>query len=241
MSQPSRDRTESAVSIELRHVTHVHSIIDEIWGSTLSAEDREARLDLLLPFLAYCQEQLDFGEHIIEELLSAIRLVRKSPRKRKSEIQSRCGEVIDANVNTAEEASLLDAEVLDYAIRTMFLTACARLSPVSMGHSVIFSPRWMDSESVEDYLARVYPISQAPQQDLIGLRLEKLCADYLQSYASLQIKWTDYLSDHLILLRGESWNHIYLFRHPSFLKVSLDVLKADDEDLTQTADKALKM
>jgi hypothetical protein len=52
--------------------------------------------------------------------------------------------------------------------------------------------------------------------------------------------WTDHLSDHLILLRGERWKRLYIFRHPGFLKVSLELLAAIDEDMLQTPVEALR-
>ncbi|KAI0141196.1 hypothetical protein GGR57DRAFT_520596 [Xylariaceae sp. FL1272] len=87
----------------------------------------------------------------------------------------------------------------------------------------------------------ILPINRAPQQDLASFRMGKLSASYLGLFANVQIRWTDNLSDHLILLRGEGWKSLYLFRHPGFLHFSLDVLSNADEDTKQTPLEALKL
>lgn len=154
------------------------------------------------------------------------------PDKRKGEQRD------SGSVTRSATSERLQIPVLDLAVRCMFLTAC---SPPGAGGGSIFRLRWKDTETLEGYLKRVFPISRPPQQDLAVFRLGKLCASYLHTYSSVQIRWTDYLSDHLILLRGEGWKKLYLFRHPVFLKVSLDTLGADDEDMAHTNLEALKL
>lgn len=80
---------------------------------------------------------------------------------------------------------------------------------MTLGGGSIFRPKWRESESLERYFARVFPVSRAPQQDLAIFRLGKLSASYLRAFANVQIKWTDSLSDHLIVLRGEGWKSFF--------------------------------
>lgn len=76
-------------------------------------------------------------------------------------------------------------------------------------------------------------------QDSRAVQVHKLSMGYLSSYASLDVRWTSRLSDHLVILRGESWKSLYIFRHPSFLRVALETLRAEDADLGQSMDVAL--
>ncbi|KAI1080252.1 hypothetical protein F5B20DRAFT_589677 [Whalleya microplaca] len=120
----------------------------------------------------------------------------------------------------------------------MYLTAC--VSPDIIGGDV-FKPRWKSSETLENFITRVYPRSQPAMQDTRSIRLTKLSAHYLTTYAKVDLKWTHRLSDHLVLLKGDTWKSLYVFQHPAFLKVSLETLAADDPDMHQSTAKALSL
>ncbi|KAI8629053.1 hypothetical protein F5Y19DRAFT_475614 [Xylariaceae sp. FL1651] len=222
-------------SVELQSLVQKSSIADEIWGPRPNPDLAQARLDTLASFFLYFDREKEFEQAREDDMITVIRAFRQYPEKRKSELRN------DYESASTGSSSSSEGPVFDLVVRCMFLTAC--LPPVSStigGHS-IFRPRWKESESLERYLARVFPVTRAPQQDLASFKLEKLSASYLKTFACVQIRWTDNLSDHLILLRGEGWKSLYLFRHPGFLKVSLDVLSDVDEDTAQTPLEALKL
>lgn len=223
-------------SIELCSITHNSSIADAIWGSSLDNSDGQERTKVLSSFFTYYENQRGFEQVPTEDISAAISLLRNFPEKRKCELRDSGG-----NETLGEISGRLQDPVLDLAVRCMFLTACSPSSSMTIGGRSIFRPRWKDFENLEEYLKRVFPLSRLPQQDLAVFRLAKLCASYLHVYSGVQIQWTDHLSDHLILLRGEGWKRLYIFRHPGFLKVSLDTLGADDKDMAHTNLGALKL
>ncbi|KAK3385668.1 hypothetical protein B0H63DRAFT_560226 [Podospora didyma] len=59
---------------------------------------------------------------------------------------------------------------------------------------------------------------------LADVRVHKLSAGYLAAFATVNLRWTNQLTDHLILLKGEGWKSLYVFRHPAFLRHSLETL-----------------
>ncbi|KAI3327594.1 hypothetical protein HD806DRAFT_327919 [Xylariaceae sp. AK1471] len=221
--------------IELQSLDYKSLIAGEIWGPNPGNEHAQARLDTLSSFFIHFQNQQQFEQSLESEIVPIIRLLKKHPEKRKSDLRDDCDRASIGSSATREGPSL------DLALRCMFLTACSSPGSLTLGGGSIFRPRWKESESLESYLNRVFPISRAPNQDLAVFRQGKLSASYLRSFASIQIKWTDSLSDHLILLKGEGWKSLYIFRHLGFLNVSLNVLSADDEDMAHTALEALRL
>ena len=222
-------------SIELHGVTRKSSIVGRIWGSSLDNSRAQERVEILSSFVTYCEAQREFEQVPFDDVSDAINSLKGFPDKRKSELRD------GVNDTSSGISGSLQDSVLDLSVRCMFLTACSSPSAMTIGGGSIFRPRWKDSESLEEYLKRVFPLSRAPQQDLVAFRIGKLCAEYLRVYYSVQIQWTDHLSDHLILLRGEGWKRLYIFRHPRFLKVSLDTLGVDDKDMAHTILGALKL
>jgi hypothetical protein len=123
------------------------------------------------------------------------------------------------------------------------MTACISPDTVS---SDVFRPRWKESESLEMYLRRVYPQSLPRSQDDAPVRVSKLSAGYLTKYANVSIWWTDRLNNHLMLktriAEGRNLRKaVYIFRHPAFIKASLDALALNNPDLTQTWAEALAL
>ncbi|KAH9885366.1 hypothetical protein F4778DRAFT_511001 [Xylariomycetidae sp. FL2044] len=222
-------------SVELLSVICKSSIVGAIWGPTGDDKNDQARIEHLSSFFTYVERERDFEQLPYDVILFTFGILKAAPGKPKSQLREE-----NERVSIASGASS-KAPVFDLAVRCMLVTACSQPGAMNMGGGSIFRPRWKESETLETYLHRVFPICRAPQQDLASFRLGKLCARYLRSFASVDIKWTDNLSDHLILLRGETWKSLYVFRHPGFLKASLDTLGADDEDMTHTPLQALKL
>lgn len=222
-------------SIELHDISHKSLIADEIWGPCSNSNENEARVDILTSFFTHLQEEQAFEQITDTDIIAGIRTLKRAPDRRKSELY-----VQHESDSTIDIDGTSESPALDLVVRCMFLTACSPAGAMRVGGGSIFRPRWKESETLEAYFNRVFPMLRAPQQDLAAFRLGKLCASYLCSYARLQIRWTNHLSDHLILLRGERWKRLYIFRHPGFLKVSLDTLAAADADMRHTALGALR-
>ncbi|RWA11831.1 hypothetical protein EKO27_g3287 [Xylaria grammica] len=223
----------TADPIELQSHHYNSSIADEIWGPSPGNEYPQPRLEMLSSFFVHFEEEQRFEKAIEQEILLTIRVLKQHPERQKLELRADYEREAIGTSYTPEGA------IFDLLVRCVFLTACS--SPLALGGGSIFRPRWKDSESLERYLTRVYPTSKAPNQDLATFRLGKLSAGYLQLFANIQIRWTNNLTDHLVLLKGDGWKSLYVFRHPGFIKVCLDVLSVDDENLAHTTLEALQL
>ncbi|KAF7537759.1 hypothetical protein G7054_g3495 [Neopestalotiopsis clavispora] len=224
-------------SAELSDLLPKSLIAEEIWGTAISQEAKQKRIERLDSFFVSYQDEPEFEFLQYNDIFAAIRILKRSPEARKVDVRR------EGNTFPASD-DMTEAVLLDLTVRSMFLTACTRRAQPgveALSRATIFRPYWKESESLVKYLGRVFPISQPPQQDLLTFKIDKLKASYLQAYASIRIEWTNYLSDHLILLRGETWKKLYIFRHPGFIKVSLERLAMTSEELTQTLVEAVKM
>lgn len=226
-----------ASSIELSSLNQRSLIADEIWGPIVDQEAEERRTERLQSFFACYKDEQDFELLRYDDIFFTIRILKCSPETRRSELY------LQEDTPTTRDGTA-EATLLDLAVRSMFLTACMRRTQPgteALNRETIFRPCWRESESLVRYLNRVFPISQPPQQDLMSFNADKLRASYLQAYASIRIEWTNYLSDHLVLLRGDTFKKLYIFRHPGFIKVSLERLATDEEELPQTLVEAVKL
>lgn len=221
-------------------------IADEIWGRITSDDPEQAqkerteRMERLESFFVLYRNEHDLESKQYDDTLAIIRIIKRSPEDRKLELRRQ----FDADPTTDGVAADTSSLLLDLTVRSMFMTACARRAQSGaeiLSGDTIFRPSWKESESIARYLGRVFPKSQPPQQDLLSFKADKLRASYLQTYASIQIEWTDYLSDHLILLKGETWKKLYIFRHPRFIQVSLETLAKNAAGLTQSFVEAVKL
>ncbi|KAI1393365.1 uncharacterized protein F4822DRAFT_9613 [Hypoxylon trugodes] len=130
-----------------------------------------------------------------------------------------------------------DQALLDLVVRLMFATAC--VTPGTIG-GPIFKPAWKASETITQYIDRVYPLSSDIPHDIRPIRMDKLRMSYLEAYANVHIQWTDHLSDHLVLLKGIAQKTLYIYAHPWFLRASLRNLGAIDFSLAcSTADSTM--
>lgn len=224
-------------SLELSSIIQRSSIADEIWGPAPDQETEQARTERLKSFFVCYKDEQDFEQLEYDDIFPTIRILKQSPQLRRSELYRE-----DSTPQSRDRTA--EAVLFDLAVRSMFLTACMRRAQPgteSLNRETIFRPCWKESESLIKYLSRVFPISQPPQQDLLAFNADKLRASYLQAYASIHIEWTNYLSDHLVLLRGDTFKKLYIFRHPGFIKVSLERLAADEEESPQTLIDAVKL
>lgn len=145
-----------------------------------------------------------------------------------------------AQPGTAPTSAKPDQEGLHLALRITFLTTCVTPGRWSTTGQGIFRPAWKDTETLVQVITRVYPTARPPQESR-PLSMTKLTAGYLEKYASVEIKWTDKLSDHLTFLKGADFKSLYIFKHPAWLKTGLDTLERDDVDLGQTTERALQL
>jgi hypothetical protein len=224
-------------SIEMSGISPDLLIAAEIWGSTSIGRSAQERLQKLESFFVFFNKRPDLESFQRSDIVATMTALKMYPERQKLDIR-REGDTASTH------GAVIEAGLLDLTVRSVFLMACTqRARPgaqVSSG-GTIFRPYWKESESLVEYISRVFPISQSPQQDLLSFKASKLRASYLQTYASIQIEWTNHLSDHLVLLRGETWKRLYIFRHPGFITASLETLAVSGAELTQTLVEAVKL
>lgn len=217
-------------------MTDIANITNAVWGE---AADQSAKADRALTLKSYlrcCNGEkglaLSRNPHLLDQtplsaLISTIKIKRDG---RKNELVSR-----------ASESSIQgQMAALDLAVRVAFMTACSAASEDTFGGD-LFRPRWQANESLTAYISRVYPNDDTPPQDVRPLRVDKLAMSYLTRYTHLELHWTHRLTDHLLLLKKANRKILYVFRHPAFLRISLDTLEANDPALGQTVSGALSL
>jgi hypothetical protein len=217
-------------------MTDIASIADAVWGKSVDQRSEAERTFTLQSYLKCCNGEkglaLSRNPHLLDETpLSALVSTIKMNRDRwKNELVDRASESSIQRQMTA----------LDLAVRVAFMTACLVASEETFGGD-LFRPRWQANESLTAYIARVYPHDDTPPQDVRPLRVDKLAMSYLTRYAHLELHWTHRMSDHLLLLKKANRKILYVFRHPAFLRVSLETLEANDPSLGQTISGALSL
>jgi hypothetical protein len=159
----------------------------------------------------------------------------KSPRASRTVVDE-----ADSTTETDRQTDRPDKEALHLAVRITYLTACVTPGRWTTTGQGIFRPTWKDTESLAEFMSRVYPRAQPPQESL-RINVGKFSAAYLERYASIRLRWTDRLSDHLTFMKGGDWKSLYVFAHPAWLKAGLDTLEKDDIDLAQTTERALEL
>ena len=146
----------TAVSTGLQIHDRRLSIADEIWGPCLDNERTQARTEILSPFFFHFEEQHRFEKALEEQIIPALRLLKQHPERQRLELRA------DYEREAIKTSDTPDDVILDLLARCVFLTACSSPNPLALGGGSIFRPRWKDSESLERYLARVYPMSKTP-------------------------------------------------------------------------------
>ncbi|KAI1328411.1 hypothetical protein F5Y16DRAFT_398344 [Xylariaceae sp. FL0255] len=197
-------------------------IATTLWGLSASQTD----LDRLGPYFDYYKNETRHAallskKHVQSHkaIMSSLGALKENSNATKEELDSICG----------------NAVVTDLAVRLMLMTSCQ--TPGTIGGD-IFRPLWKSDETLCQYIHRIYPRYDPPSDGSQSqpIYMHKLTADFLKSYVNIDIRWTDRLSDHLLLLKGSDWKSLYLFSHPAFLTTSLEVLPKEAPDgTTETA------
>jgi hypothetical protein len=224
------------------------TIATAIWGEDEKGEDRLQRLMLFFEY--YRRETMtaalsvpkDGGLASIQthaELVTFIALLKENPQKARQEIKNLF--LIRASQNTSSVAIDVDA-ALDLTVRLMFMTACRSQNAYNIVATMqIFRPKWKEQESLVQFVERIFPRCEAPEQGSrnVTIRAHKLTAHYLKQYLNIQIQWTDHLSDHLVFQKGDSWKSLYIYGHPSVLEVGSETLA--EHDLNTDTNTALSL
>ncbi|KAK8877470.1 Lactose regulatory protein LAC9 [Apiospora arundinis] len=143
-----------------------------------------------------------------------------------------CRDLPDQGLRSFPESAL------DLMIRIIF--AIATLPDSAIGGQ-LFRPRWKTEESIAALIDRVFPQrlpDDITSSDTQRVKMQKMSMSYVTQYTHVEIQWTDYLSDHLLLSTGINWKRLYVFRHPAFIHTALKHLEGkgavtDAEALSQ--------
>jgi hypothetical protein len=217
-------------------------IVRSIWGKNQNGSNdcNDERIQRLSYFFEYYRRETLSALMLIPtrtglkpihthaELFMFISLLKENHQKNKRELRS---------LPLLTTSSAVDTEAaLDLAVRLMFMIACRSQAANNVVIAQIFCPRWKDTESLENFVERVFPQYVADEGiSSRSITMHKLAAHYLKTYAGIQLEWTDYLTDHLTLQKGETWKSLYIFRHPGFLDTGLRVFTADEDRSTAEA------
>ncbi|KAK1723450.1 uncharacterized protein BDZ83DRAFT_653103 [Colletotrichum acutatum] len=120
----------------------------------------------------------------------------------------------------------------------MFMTAC---QPEGAALGSYWVHEWKAEETLTAFLKRVYSQAFAGGTPEQPINTGNLRAYILSKNARVVVKETDVLSDHLSLIIGEGFKTLLVFHHRAFLEDSLEVLKADQEDLSQSFSEAVSI
>ncbi|KAF2665527.1 hypothetical protein BT63DRAFT_67874 [Microthyrium microscopicum] len=164
------------------------------------------------------------GNHRVHDrLIAIVDILNRSPGKSRQELT----ELLHTSTSSSpDEDAHVDDWALDLVVRMVFLVTPRSSAP---GHVVttgqIFRPSWSYAESLENFLARTFPLnSQGTRQSLERwerIHLKKLTASYLERYADIEIEWTVHLPDHLTLERTANGKYLHVFSHTGFLEQCL--------------------
>jgi len=214
------------------------AVATTIWGEDEKAEER---LQKLVLFFEYYRRETMTGLSTSKpggltsiqthaELLIFVTLLKKNPQRPRQELKS----ILPSLTGTPSVPVDVDA-ALDLAVRLMFMSACRSQNGNNIVATMqIFRPKWKESESLSQFVDRVFPRCEPPEQGSrnVSIRAHKLTAHYLKQYLNIQVQWTDHLLDHLVFQKGDSWKSLYVFCHPSVLEVASKTLEEHDLDTT---------
>jgi hypothetical protein len=217
------------------------SIAKAIWGEDEKIEERLQKLMLFFEY--YRRETMTVSLSVPTtgglasiqthaEVIKFISLLKGNPQKARQELKDILSNA--ASQNTPSAAIDIDA-ALDLTVRLIFMTACRSQNAYNIVPTMqIFRPKWKEQESLGQFVERVFPRCDVPDQSSrnVTIRAHKLTAHYLKQYLNIQIQWTDHLSDHLLFQKGDSWKSVYIFCHPSVLEVASKALAEYDLDTT---------
>ncbi|KAK4209808.1 hypothetical protein QBC37DRAFT_45376 [Rhypophila decipiens] len=222
-------------------VDRVAGATDAPWPSSPATDalDTGKRRDDLQWYYDYSQDEKKFVLARDSRLLDGttlpdlIRHLKNNTQKTKKQLVEEICLPDDANIQKRKIA-------LEPVVRIAFMTACSAISQETFGGE-LFRPGWHNFESLETYINRVYPRDHQVPQDGSSIRIDKLSAGYLTAYSKLEIIWTHRLTDHLILHKRAYKKTLSIFRHPAFLRTSLDVLDVNNAAQCQSPSEALSI
>ncbi|KAK4165506.1 hypothetical protein QBC43DRAFT_208455 [Cladorrhinum sp. PSN259] len=177
-----------------------------IWGHSDNTNGGAATSDSL-PLDCFCKHfQSEVREPALDAVLSTMAILKTNVDKPRRDLHN----------------LVSNPAFIDLSLRLMLMTGC---SSRAMGGAV-FRRKWMDHETLTQYLTRILPQNTTNGQinSSQALSLDKLTADYLKRYANVEVAWTNHVTDHLLLLKGSDWKKVYVFAHPAFLLRSIEAL-----------------
>ncbi|KAK1713312.1 uncharacterized protein BDZ83DRAFT_756828 [Colletotrichum acutatum] len=128
---------------------------------------------------------------------------------------------------------------VECAVRMMLMTECETEGTLAIGSRNVY--RWGGSETLVDYLNRIYTQSTSSDVSKDPVDLKKLRCHVLARDAGVKIQQTEKLSDHLNLVCRPRTKVLLVFSHKAFLEHSLEIVKATRPDLTHTTHEALAL
>ncbi|KAJ0298241.1 hypothetical protein COL516b_010164 [Colletotrichum fioriniae] len=128
---------------------------------------------------------------------------------------------------------------VECAVRMMLMTECETEGTVAIGSRNVY--RWGGSETLVDYLSRIYPRSTSSNASKDPVDLKNLRCHVLARDAGVKIQHTEKLSDHLNLACRPRTKVLLVFSHKAFLEHSLEIVKATRPDLSHTNHDALAL
>ncbi|KAH8898204.1 hypothetical protein GQ53DRAFT_817499 [Thozetella sp. PMI_491] len=207
-------------------------ILDAVWGTPRLVTEPDLKW-----YLRYCEDEKSFVMRRTPHLLQGASLPTLIQHL-KTNVDQTKRQLVLAHSGTSDDGTFQSA--LELAVRLVFLTACISLSEETFGGD-LFRPRWHEAESLTSYIDRVYPRVQPPSLDATPIRVDKLAVGYLTSYARLHLIWTHRLTDHLMLVKRSNRKSLRIFRHPAFLKISLQMLDRNGKGLETSSAAALSI
>jgi hypothetical protein len=86
--------------------------------------------------------------------------------------------------------------------------------------------QWEDAETLDAFIQKAFPqIETGSDEPITPIKPSKLRALHFESYAGIQIQWTEHLYDHLQLSTSENSKILKVFQLPCLLEAALEVLK----------------
>jgi hypothetical protein len=118
---------------------------------------------------------------------------------------------------------------LTAAIRAVFaIHINLNTSRILVGQSGV---AWRADQSLESLIHETFPVFDCSEEPHDPIKVAKLRARYLESYAHVKIEWTRHLPDHLKLDVGPQSKILRVFDLVSLLEISYEALRKEPWDL----------
>lgn len=211
-------------------------IADAIWEPCDSSAAVSIQNGQLKKFFNHCaRQQLSLDNsadqpssvNSMDEIVNAIQLLRSKPSICKDQLLQQ---------SSSQASNMASVEC---AVRMMLMTECETEGTVAIGSRNVY--RWGGSETLVDYLSRIYPRSTSSNASKDPVDLKNLRCHVLARDAGVKIQHTEKLSDHLNLACRPRTKVLLVFSHKAFLEHSLEIVKATRPDLSHTNHDALAL